>query len=184
MEQQPYEEDTYASDINELVENPFVFKTQVDFGKAISELIASANRGVSEVRTVDPVLAYEILEAAIYKNPLAEKDYQKLVAFRELNDFVNVVLYGEDFKVNEDNAKYLPLGHPLSPKNEEHSEEEVLLASIEWKASDPRLPEELRPMIASALKTEEGSVERAYVGQRLSSMKLNNKPISTLLDLI
>jgi hypothetical protein len=183
MEQIPYEEDSYASEINGLVENPLFKNDQVNFGTAISELIASANRGVSEIRSVDPVTAYTIVENAILKNIFADKEYQKLLAFKELNDFVNVAIFGEDFKINEDNSKYLPLGHPLSTKNDEHSEEEVLLASIEWRSSDPRIPEELRPMIASALKTEEGSVERAYVGQRLSSIK-TQKPVETLLDLI
>lgn len=182
MEQQPYEEDNYASEISNLIETPF-FKVEADFGNAISGLIASANSEASSSRSVDPVVAYEIVEKAILNNPLAEKNYQKLIAFKELNDFVNVAVYGEDFKVNPDNAKFLPLGHPLSPKNEEHSEEEILLASIEWRSSDPRIPEELRPMIASALKTEEGSVERAYVYQRLSSLK-TDKPLSTLLELI
>lgn len=151
----------------------------------IIALVASANENVSEARQVTLLTARQILEASMIKNYLfKEPEYRRLVAFRELNDYLNVAIKGTEFQINKDNAKYLPLGHPLSPKNESASEEELKAATIAWKAGAPEVPSEMRAMVASALATEAGSAERTYVANKLLGIKNHKKPMETILELI
>jgi hypothetical protein len=155
-----------------------------EFAQSISSLIASANVGVPEPRKVD-VSSLTLIVASVYnRNYGSSQEHKNIKAFKELNEFLSVAMNGKDFKINKNNAKYLPLGHPLSTKNLEVPFEESSRASINWMSSDPQLPEEIQSLVASALNTERGSVERAYVANRVISLKSKYNPVYLIENLI
>lgn len=182
------DEENYNLELSNLIEAGQVFgiSHSENFGDLVADLIASANRDVPAERLVSVQTSFEILENSMKRNLFASSDYRKLAAFRELNEFLNVAINGGEFKLNPQNASFLPLGHPLCPANSSDlfTEREVLTASIAWAAADPKIPAELRPLVASALTTDTGSVERAYVHQRISALRSESKPLTAILSLI
>lgn len=182
--------DEFDTDINDVLEAqaeqsaPFsapVYEPQHLTAK-ITALVSSANENTSVVRQIELATALKVagrsLKRTIYD--LTNPERRAFTALREVSDFVRVYTTGDAPKISQAHMDLLPAGHPLSSSDVEESF--TSLASAEWQAGDPRVPDNMRPLVASALLSEEDSVERIYVAAYLSGLA-ENKPVELISNL-
>lgn len=183
--------DEFESDINDILEaqaskeesfSAPVYEKQYLTLK-IQSLVASANEAVSVERQINVDTALKVagrsLKRTIYD--LTNPERRAFTALREVSDFIRVYTTGDAPKVSQAHSDLLPLGHPLSSNTAD--EATTLVASAIWHSGDPRVPQELRSLVASALASEENSIERIYASAYLSGLK-ENKPVELISNLI
>lgn len=183
--------DEFDTDINDVLEaqaskaelfSAPVYEKQHLTSK-IQSLVASVNENVAPSRQIELSTALKVagrsLKRTIYD--LTNPERRAFTALREVSDFVRVYTTGDAPKVSQAHIDLLPVGHPLALQTED--EATSMLASAEWQAGDSRIPNEVRPLVASALLSEENSVERIYVAAYLSGLA-ENKPVEVISNLI
>ena len=153
-------------------------------GEALA-IVASANATVPVERQVGRYEAMTLLQRSLEKTMVnvANPNQRAFVAIREISDFVNVATTGATPKVSEAYLDLLPIGHPQSTRAIEYSADDVVEHSADWVASDPRIAEEYRPLVASAYKTPMHSVERSYALAKLEATSPLDVPRDIVLSL-
>lgn len=183
--------DEFDTDINDVLEaqaskaelfSAPVYEKQHLTSK-IQSLVASANASTAPARQISLDVALKVagrsLKRTIYD--LTNPERRAFTALREVSDFVRVFTTGDAPKISQAHVDLLPLGHPLAPAHAD--EATAMLASAEWQAGDSRIPDEARSLVASALLSEENSVERIYAAAYLSGLA-ENKPVEVISNLI
>lgn len=136
-------------------------------------LLASANAVVPAERRVDVAVVRELLDRLALDTAtlVASSSVRAFRILRVVNDFLQVATKGSEPKLCQNYVDLLPIGHPLSTR-----EPLSLTASaisefrVRWLAGDPRIAEEYRPLVASALRAEPGSIEREFLVSRLEAL--------------
>ena len=181
-----------VSEINKLLSDerpalPSIYKKiekldVVGEGKAI---VASANAKALPTRRIGKFEMLEVLERSLNRTVLnlANPGERVFTALRELSDFVNMATTGAQPKIANAHRDLLPVGHPLSTREHNFSQEEVAQFHAEWMSADPRIAEEFRPLVASAYRAPEASLEREYVIAKLETTSANEVPRDVILGL-
>lgn len=153
-------------------------------GEALA-IVASANATVPVERQVGRYEAITLLQRSLEKTlvNVANPNQRAFIAIREISDFVNVATTGATPKVSEAYLDLLPIGHPQSTRAIEFSTEYLVDYNADWIASDPRIAEEFRPLVASAYKTPANSVERSYAMAKLEAISPVDVPRDIVLSL-
>jgi hypothetical protein len=158
---------------------------KIDLVGEVLAIVASANATVPVERKVGRYEAITLLQRSLEKTMLnvANPNQRAFVALREISDFVNVATTGATPKVSEAYLDLLPIGHPQSTRSVDYSAEVVTEYTADWIASDPRISEEFRPLVASAYKTPMHSVERNYALAKLEATSPLDVPRDIVLSL-
>ena len=149
-------------------------------------LLASANSVVPVERRVDFADVRALLSrlAVDTATLVASSSVRSFRILRVVNDFVQVATNGAEPKFCQAYLDLLPVGHPLSTK-----EPLSLTASavgelrVRWLSGDPRIAEDVRPLVASAFRAEPGSVEREFLVARLEALSTKDVPRQVVLAL-
>ena len=151
-------------------------------GKA---LVASANAKALPTRRVGKFEMLEVLERSLSRTALnfANPGERAFTALRELSDFVNMATTGSQPKVANAHRDLLPVGHPLSTREHNFSQQEVAQFHAEWMSADPRIAEAFRPLVASAFIAPASSLEREYVIAKLEATSSTEVPRDVILGL-
>ena len=150
--------------------------------ETIDIMLASANKGVPEVRQVVKRTAMEVVERSLYKTiGVSNIENRVFTAKRELSDFLNMAINGHQPVVAGGHTDLLPIGHPLSTNPAEVSIRTKALSESEWVSADPRISEEFRPLVASIYLTSPGSVEHNFLVARLESADIKDVPKDVVL---
>jgi hypothetical protein len=107
-------------------------------------------------------------------------------AVREVENYLELVTTGKSHESALKHSDLLDAGHPLSTTQELDMMpyEEIRELRANWVASDPRIGESHRPLVASAYLAEEGSVEKEYYKSLLNNLPQSEMPRDLLLGLI
>lgn len=153
----------------------------------VLSIVASANQQVPGARKIERRYVYEALHRAMDKTALlfAQPEVREIRVMREISDFVKVATFGSEPKFCQDYLDLLPVGHPLSQRSTETlSAEDIVEHGILWRAGDPRVSDEHRPLVASAFRTAPNSVERKFLVARLDGMSGEEIPKDLVIHLI
>jgi hypothetical protein len=154
---------------------------------SVIALVASANQQVPNARKLERLYVYEALNRAMDKTALlfTNPEVREINVMREVSDFVKVATFGSEPKFCQDYLDLLPVGHPLSQRSTETlSAEDVAEHGILWRAGDPRVSDEHRPLVASAFRAAPDSVERKFLVARLDGMPSEEMPKDLVIHLI
>jgi hypothetical protein len=187
-----YEESQDLKKLNQIIDDaPSLVRIKSSEEGPILEkilaLVASFNEAVLIERQVPAIKALKVAEISLSKNILLPSREQiEFRAFRELSNFLEMAISGKSKYLALDYTDFLPIGNPLStsPELDNIDEEEIKEIRANWVVADERISPELRPMIASALISPVGSVERKYAIARLSSISSSEIPRDVSLALI
>jgi hypothetical protein len=109
----------------------------------------------------------------------------QMLVMREVYDFANSSVSGSKPSVTDSNNDLLPLGHPhCSADLDKFSNEFVKEHQIEWKSSDPRVGEEFRPLVASAMRAPSKSLEQDFMVAKLEATKSEDVPRDIILSIL
>jgi hypothetical protein len=185
-----------TDELNELLDNNaapvdafsiWEVKHHFDVAGEIDALIASVNDGLSSSRKVQRAVLLEVLDRAMERNAhaFASAEVFEMLVMREVYDFANSAVSGDKPSVTDSNNDLLPFGHPHSAaKFENYSEDFVREHQIEWKSSDPRVSEEFRPLVASAMRAPKNSLEQDFIVAKLEATKSEDVPRDVILSII
>jgi hypothetical protein len=148
-------------------------------------IVASANASTLPARQVGRYEMMEVLERSLNRTilNLTNPSQRAFTAIREISDFVNMATTGAKPKIAGVHADLLPVGHPLSTKQHNFSQEDVVAVRAEWMSADPRIAEDFRPLVASAFKAPASSLEREYVIAKLEATSATEVPREIILSL-
>jgi hypothetical protein len=158
-----------------------------DIAKEVDALVASVNSGVSNYRKLPKTTVLEVLDRVMEKNATAfsTPEVFQFLVMRELSDFASSYVSGKKPTFTNDNNDLLPLGHPeCSSDTKQFSDLFVQEHKIEWKSSDPRISEEFRPLVASAMRAPADSLERTYVLTQLEATSSEDVPRDLIISII
>lgn len=148
----------------------------------IQSMVADANASASSIRQIPMNVALKVagrsLSRTIYD--LTQPERRAFTALREVSDFIRVYVTGDAPKIAS-HFDLLPLGHPLSSQFSD--EATTLTASALWISGDSNIPENARSLVASALVSDEGSLERIYAAGYLSELQGETKPVQVISNL-
>lgn len=185
-----------TDELNELLENNasrpdavsiWEVKHHFDVAGEIDALVASVNTDTPISRKVQKTIILEVLDRAMERNAhaFATPEVFELLVMREVYDFANSAVSGTKPSVTNLNNDLLPLGHPHSEaKFQNYSEDFVREHRIEWKASDPRVSEEFRPLVASAMRAPKNSLEQDFIVAKLEATKSSDVPRDVILSIL
>jgi hypothetical protein len=185
-----------TDDLNELLSRNHVeadvfsiweIQHKFDVAASVDALVASVNEGLSSARKVQRTEVSEVVNRAMEKNAVAfaTPEVFEILVMREVSDFVTSSVFGSKPTVTDANNDLLPLGHPhRSLANNSYSKEFIREHQIEWKSSDPRVNEEYRPLVASAMRAPSDSLERTYVVAQLEATSPKDVPRDLIISII
>lgn len=162
-------------------------KHKFDVATSVNALVASANEGLTSSRKVQKTDVFEVAKRAMERNAtaFATPEFFEILVMREVSDFLKSAVSGNKPSVTEANNDLLPLGHPYrSFGDTAYSEEFIREHQIEWKSSDPRISEDFRPLVASAMRAPSDSLERNYVVAQLEATSAKDVPRDVILSII
>ena len=188
-----YEDFETINEINKIIQSediqalPSIYekKEKTNVVTEGTALVASANKKTLPNRRVGRFEMLEVLERSLSRTVLNfnNPSQRAFTAMRELSDFVNMATTGATPKIADAHRDLLPVGHPLSTKKHNFSQEELAYARAEWMSADPRIAEEFRPMVATAFVTPADSVEREYLIAKLEATDATLVPRDVILGL-
>ena len=185
-----------TDELNELLERNHVqadvfsiweIKHKFDAVASVNALVASANEGLAGARKVEKTEVFEVAKRAMERNAtaFATPEIFEIVVMREVSDFVKSAVSGNKPAVTDTNNDLLPLGHPHRYfGNTTYAENFIREHQIEWKSSDPRVNEEFRPLVASAMRAPSDSLERTYVVAQLEATSPQDVPRDLIISII
>jgi len=162
-------------------------KHKFDVATRVNALVASANEGLASARKVQKTEVFEVVSRAMERNAtaFATPEVFEILVMREVSDFVSSSVSGGKPVVTDSNNDLLPLGHPhRSLANNSYSTDFIREHQIEWKSSDPRVNEEYRPLVASAMRAPVDSLERTYVLTQLEATSSQDVPRDLIISII
>jgi hypothetical protein len=158
-----------------------------DAATSVDALIASVNEGLASARKVQKTEVSEVVKRAMERNAtaFATPEVFEILVMREVSDFVTSSVFGSKPVVTDANNDLLPLGHPHRLFSSDlYSENFIREHQIEWKSSDPRVNEEYRPLVASAMRAPSNSLERTYVVAQLEATSPKDVPRDLIISII
>jgi hypothetical protein len=135
----------------------------------MSAMIASANAELLPERQIDPFYVSLVAERTYDATHGMKKAARNFAIRKAVSGHIELMSKGLTASA-QTNYDLLPIQHPLSTAATELSVEEILDARAEWIAADVAIDENIRPLIASAYKQAEGTIERLHADMRLMAL--------------
>lgn len=132
---------------------------------AVSHAVDEYNSQAHPTRRVSHRSAHVAAERSLVASAGRPNDQRSYLALRAVNQLLSAAAGSSD---TDDNTDLLPVGHPLSTAPSAMTASAVRDARAQWLAGDPRLDDEVRPLVAAAYAAPHGSVDRLYAFTRLS----------------
>lgn len=173
-----------------VVESVWEVKRNADISGTVMSLLASANESAPLERKLMKAVVLEVTDRALVKtiSLFANAELREFKVIREVSDFISAAVKGTQPKITQDNNDLLPMGHPFSLMTYESSQFITQADVNEYKAlyasADPRISEEAKPLVASAMRARPNSVERKYLTAKLDSMGTSAVPRDIILSLL
>lgn len=136
---------------------------KTSFRQSLRNLAAVENAKVPAERRVSQQAVFLVAERSLAKTADLEKKTRQFVAYKEVSSFISLACTG---KLSTDSQvgyrDLLPVGHPLSSRNNSMTASALRHARSRWIAADPRVDEDAREVIAAAYFYDKGSVEYSH----------------------
>lgn len=132
-------------------------------------MVASANASLLPERQIDPLYVSLVAERTYDATHGMKKDARNFAIRKAVSGHIELMSQGLVASAHG-NYDLLPIQHPLSTAATELSLEDVRDARADWIAADIAIEESLRPVVASAYKQEEGTIERMHADMRLMAL--------------
>jgi hypothetical protein len=150
-------------------------------------LLASANSSVPPERRVDVFDIKQLLDrlAVDTATLVANSALRSFRITRAVNDFLQVATKGSEPKFCQNYLDLLPVGHPFSTRDPlSLTASAVNELRVRWISGDPNISAEARPLVASAFKSEPGSIEREFLVARLEALPASQVPRKVIISLL
>lgn len=135
----------------------------------MNAMIASANATLLPERQIDPLYVSLVAERVYNETHGLRKTARNFAIRKAVSGHIELMSQGMVASAHG-NYDLLPIQHPLSTAATELSYEEIRDARAEWIAADTAIDENIRPLVSSAYKQEEGTMERMHADMRLLSL--------------
>jgi hypothetical protein len=182
-----------VKELNRMIDGDVTFipeqlgSKEMPIAEIIVLLVEKRNESLPIERQAILASAIKVAKRSFVENFLVPdhsvKDYR---AVREVENYLELATTGKSHESALKHADLLDAGHPLSTSKDldmmSHGEIRELRAN--WIASDPRIDEAHRPLVASAYLAEEGSVEKEYYRSLLNNFSPSEMPRDLLLGLL
>jgi hypothetical protein len=132
-------------------------------------MIASANANLLPERQIDPLYALLVAERVYSKTHGLHNTARNFAIRKAVSGHIELMSKGMVASASG-NYDLLPIEHPLSTAATELSYEEIRDARAEWIAADTTIDENIRPLISSTYKQEQGTLERMHAEMRLMAL--------------
>ena len=137
-------------------------------------LVASANEGLLPERQINLRYVEQVVERTYNKTHGLDIPTRNFAIKRAVEDYIDLAANGITASAKE-NLDLLPPAHPLSASATWWDEQTLREARAEWIAADTKIAEELRPLVSSAYKQQEGSAERMHAEMRLIALTASGR---------
>lgn len=136
---------------------------KISFRQSLRNLAAIENAKVPAERRVSQQAVFLVAERSLAKTASLETKTRQFVAYKEVSSFISLACTGElstDSQVGY--RDLLPVGHPLSSRNNSMTASALRHARSRWIAADPRVDDDVREIVAAAYFYDKGSVEYSH----------------------
>jgi hypothetical protein len=137
--------------------------------KEMNAMIASANANLLPERQIDPLYVSLVAERVYNDTHGIRKTARNFAIRKAVSGHIELMSEGMVASASG-NYDLLPIQHPLSTAATELSYEEIRDARAEWIAADVAIDASVRPLVASAYKQEDGTMERMHADMRLMAL--------------
>lgn len=135
----------------------------------IAELVLIANARVLPARRVPLTAALTVADRVLARTPHTDASARAFAVERAVDRFITLATLGLRTNEKAEHFDLLPISHPLSAARSGLTASAIAEARAEWLSADPRIAEELRPLVASIQTMEFGSLERMHALARLEA---------------
>ena len=135
----------------------------------IAELVLIANARVLPARRVPLTAALTVADRVLSRTPHTDASARAFAVERAVDRFISLATLGLRTNEKAEHFDLLPISHPLSTARSGLTASAIAEARAEWLSADPRIAEELRPLVASIQTMEFGSLERMHALARLEA---------------
>lgn len=135
----------------------------------MNAMIASANANLLPERQIDPLYVSLVAERVYNETHGLRKTARNFAIRKAVSGHIELMSQGMVASASG-NYDLLPIQHPLSTAATDLSYEEVRDARAEWIAADTAIDENIRPLVSSAYKQEQGTIERMHADMRLIAL--------------
>jgi hypothetical protein len=137
----------------------------------VLSLVEESNKSIPVGRRVTPRAALTVMNRALNELSSLESESLEYGVLREVSRFIS--LSSSTIRHNDADARNLDLltvGHPLSELNLSLTDDQHRVAYAKWLASDPKIDDSARSLVATAYSALPDSVEREHAFMRLRSL--------------
>ena len=135
----------------------------------MAAMIASANANLLPERQIDPLYVSLVAERVYNETHGLSKTVRNFAIRKAVSGHIELMSEGMVASASG-NYDLLPIQHPLSTAATELSYEEIRDARADWIAADTAIDESIRPLVSSAYKQEQGTLERMHADMRLMAL--------------
>jgi 8-oxo-dGTP pyrophosphatase MutT (NUDIX family) len=144
--------------------------------EAVLALVRTGNDGVSPERRATVKSALIVAERSLVASANRKLETRAFNLVRDVNNFITLSKEGRVGELAPTNTDLLSIGHPLSTAPHSMGDKELRIARSRWIATDPRISEEYRSMVASAYATAPKSLEQDFAIARLKALPKGSVP--------
>lgn len=147
---------------------------------SVTRLVLEHNETVQPSRRVSVHSGIVAAERALLASAGRPDDERAFAALRAVDQLLTLAASGGREDVDHTNTDLLAVGHPLSTAPHAMTASALRNARAQWFAADPRLEEDLRPIVAAAYAAPHHTVDRVYAFTRLAAT--DGVPMDLALD--
>lgn len=150
--------------------------------QAIYDLVQNVNATAPIERRITPLSAWVVAERSLVASGNRNAETRKFLVVRDVANFITLALDGTTFEVAPEHTDLLSVSHPLSSAKHSLTASGLRKAQARWIASDPRIDESVRPLVASAYAARPDSAERVYFFAKLAVTDSTLVPFDIAVD--
>lgn len=135
----------------------------------VAKRVAAHNASVEQPRRVSLQSGLVAAERSLVATAGRPSDQRAFQALRALDQLLTLAAHGPRAGAPVQNADLLPVGHPSSTAPRAMTASAARHARSLWLAADPRLSDDVRPLVASAHAAMPGSIERDFYFTQLAA---------------
>jgi hypothetical protein len=150
--------------------------------RAITELAVQENAKVPVERRVTQRDIEVVASRSLNNTAGLERPSRFFAAYREVASFIALATTGATPTRVTPNRDLLVIGHPLSTRTHAMTASAYSEAVARWIAADPRIADEVRPLVAAVYMTNIGSVDYEHAVARLTALPSGMVPQEFIID--
>lgn len=170
--------------MTEIIEtNESVEATQLLTRAEVKTLIASANAEVVDpIREVNPLNVDRVIERTYLSTEGLNSKSRNFAIRKAVDNYIDLVTKGVLASASENHTDLLRPAHPYSTTPTNYDAATLRKERAKWVAAEPNIKDEYRPIIASALSQEPGSMEAMHGEIRLMALTASGQLPSHLVN--